>query len=235
MSLKHLKYLFIGSVMPFASSCDEGKIYDDAPALPEQSGLTLHFTGKVEGIDQWAPGYSVVLAGFGDDAFAIITKQVESTDGEASITMTNISSEVKTVELCVINNLRRRITSYASIDVSGTSGQDIDFNVGTVNAGMFHTIQNVIFDASCVQCHGGSTHAAAGLYLTPGESYDHLVNVPSTVLDGMYRVAPYNAPESTLWQAVGTGVSSDWSFNHSELLNSSSADLIRSWINNGAK
>lgn len=230
-----MKYLIMVCILLGMSSCDEGKIYDDAPALPEQSGMTVHFSGTVEGVDMWAPGYSVVLAGFGDDAFAVITKQIADYDGATSITMTNLPPEVKTVELCVINNLRRRIASYASIDVSESAGKEIEFNAGTVNADMYHTIQKVVFDASCIRCHGGSSHAAAGLYLSAGESYRNLVDVPSTVMDGLRRVTPYNAAESSIWQAVGTGVSSEWSFNHSELLNSSSADLIKNWINNGAK
>lgn len=235
MLKKSLKYLTVGFICLPAVSCDEGKIYDEVTNVPDQSGLTVHFTGTVEGLDQWYSGYSVVVAGFNEDAFAVISKQVVGDGGEISLTISNIPSEVRTMELCVINNLRRRIATYASIDVATTADREIEFNVGTVDAGMYHTIQEVVFDASCVQCHGGSSHAAAGLYLTGSESYDNLVDKPSAVIAGMDRVKPYDAEGSVLWRAVATDVSGDWSFNHSELLNSSSSDLIRSWIDNGAK
>lgn len=62
-----------------------------------------------------------------------------------------------------------------------------------------------------------------------------LVDVPSTVIDGADRVIPDDASASTLWQAVATGISSGWSFNHSELLKSNEIDFIENWINSGAK
>ena len=42
---------------------------------------------------------------------------------------------------------------------------------------------------TCAHCHGGSSSAAANLYLTEGKSYEALVNRPSKKVDGMLLVS----------------------------------------------
>lgn len=91
-------------------------------------------------------------------------------------------------------------------------------------------VQRQIFDAHCVQCHGGSTHAAAGLYLTAGLSREALVNRPSTVIEGATLLLPGNHDGSLVYRAVATNVSTDWAYNHSALLSDTKKYLLSTWI-----
>lgn len=62
--------------------------------------------------------------------------------------------------------------------------------VGTIDVSMYHTIQQQVFDKTCTACHGGSAKPAAELNLLTGESYEDLVNQPSTIVNDVLRVKP---------------------------------------------
>lgn len=95
---------------------------------------------------------------------------------------------------------------------------------------LMDAVQRQVFDLRCTQCHGGSSHAAAGLYLTPGRSRESLVGKPSTVVSGAVRVVPGNHAGSLLYQAVAGDVSTSWSYNHSTLLTDTEKYLLSTWI-----
>ena len=89
---------------------------------------------------------------------------------------------------------------------------------------------------TCAHCHGGSSSAAANLYLTEGKSYEALVNRPSKKVDGMLLVKPGSAQESVLHTLLNTTISSTWGYDHSkEIVSSPILTLIDDWINNGAQ
>lgn len=98
------------------------------------------------------------------------------------------------------------------------------------NLTLMDAVQRQIFDARCTQCHGGSSHAAAGLYLTAGNSLGQLKGQPSTVVDGAVRLIPGDHAGSLLYRAVATDVSTSWSYNHSGLLTDSEKYLLSTWI-----
>ena len=109
-------------------------------------------------------------------------------------------------------------------------------DVGTVNVGMYHGIQEKVFNTTCAHCHGGGSSAAANLYLTEGKSYKALVNRPSKKVDGMLLVKPGSAQESVLHTLLNTTISSTWGYDHSkEIVSSPILTLIDDWINNGAQ
>ena len=172
-----------------------------------------------------------------DREYAIISKTVvPDSDGEASVTLSGVSMEATTVELCMINKLRKRIVSYYTVDCSG-EGDVIDMQVGDVNVDMFDAVQNEVFDNHCIMCHGGSTSAAAGLYLTEGRSYDALVNVPSSRRPGSVLVEPGSSEDSFL-HAVLMGDAPEDRHGHEDILSVSYMHLIMlldEWIDNGAK
>jgi hypothetical protein len=217
------------------SSCDEGKIYDEVSATPEE-GLTLMFSGAVTGTESWPEGYTVSVAGFGDTEYALISKPVVSAadGGVVEVTLSGISDEVKTVELCVLNRLRRKMVTFASTAAVAGSDGVVNLTTGAVDATMYGVIQKYVFDASCVQCHGGSSYSAAGLNLTDGKSHAMLVGVASKKVPSLKRVSAGDGANSVLWQVVGTDLTSDWAYHHNEILTSPTADMIKSWIDSGA-
>lgn len=95
---------------------------------------------------------------------------------------------------------------------------------------MMDAVQRRVFDARCIQCHGGSNHAAAGLRLTAGESRDRLVGQPSALVSGALLVDPGNHEASVLYRVVASDVSTSWSFNHSTLLGEAEKYLLSTWI-----
>ena len=234
------KYILFGGyllLLAYITSCDDGRIYEKTETLSEE-GRTLKMSGKINGISKWPDGYSVVVAGFSDESeYAVVTKTIPAVeDDEIQVTMTGVSDKVTTIELCVINKLRKRVISFQSMDDLTAVDDTILMDVGTVNVGMYHGIQEKVFNTTCAHCHGGSSSAAANLYLTEGKSYEALVNRPSKKVDGMLLVKPGSAQESVLHTLLNTTISSTWGYDHSkEIVSSPILTLIDDWINNGAQ
>lgn len=233
--MKVLNTFFIPVLLISAASCDDGKIYEDVPDAPT-SGMTVKVSGSISGIDSWTGDYSICVAGFGGSDFALISKPLTDidSDGNISVEMSGVTQEVTSIEICVLNRLRKRVVSFSSITPDPDEDGIIHFTIPATDAGMYTTLQG-FFNASCVQCHGGSNHAAAGLNLTAAESYLQLVGIPSVKSPDMERITPGNASESILWQTVAGDISSSWAYNHRDLLSSSGADVMKSWIDGGAK
>lgn len=214
------------------AACDDGRLYEKPTILPEE-GRVVKLTGNLSGIGEWSNGYNVVVAGFTDDSeYAIISKSVQTgTNGKAEVVLSGIKENVQRVELCVINRLRKRILTLRTADLNMTD--TIRLEVGTMNVGMYTAIQEQLFNTTCTSCHGASTFAGAGLYLTEGKSYDALVGVPSRLVSDKLLVEPGNADASVLYQTVATRVSTTWRQDHSNMvMNATMRDVVKDWINN---
>ena len=177
------------------------------------------------------------MAGFSDESeYAVVTKTipVPATEGEEiKVTMTGISDEVSTVELCAIDKLRRRIISFQSMDDLTTDDDTLRMNTGIVNVSMYSAIQQNVFNKGCIGCHGIATSAAAGLTLLEGNSYQNLVGHSSTVATGLLRVKAGSAEESVLHQILHT---TGWKTDHSNMITEPhTLTLIDDWIDNGAQ
>lgn len=216
-----------------ATSCDDGKIYDETlPGSGDAIISTVKFTGDVQGLDSWSGGYTVVVAGFSDTDYAEVSCQVTGSELELG----GITDDITGIELCAINRLRKRVATFASAEpVKGSDGY-IHFDVGQIDATMYTAVQAAVFNAACVQCHGGSNHSAASLNLTAPDSYSALVNVASVKSPDMMRVTPGDASASVLWRAIATDMSDEWAYRHQTIIsNTTSADLVKNWIDSGAK
>ena len=236
--IRKLHYIFIlTSLLVSAGACDEGRIYNVDKVMTEDGG-SARFSGEVTGSGTWSEGYTLALAGFGEGSdYAVISKNIGTSvaDGKCDITLSGIPADVTTIELCAIDRLRRRVATFLSVPYnphSGTlqmSGEDIDISMAAA-------IQNEIFNTTCVQCHGGTGHAAAGLDLLAGNSFRNLVSVPSRKIPDMERVKPGNSGESELFLILDSDISAGWNYDHSvEVVHGEKLDLIRNWIDNGAK
>ena len=216
--------------------CDEGRLYGDDVVIANEGG-SARVTTVISGMDTWTDSYTLAVAGFEDgNEFALISKNIEAsvTDGKCDVVLTGIPPEVATVELCAIDRLRRRVATFASTVYNG--GTDtVRIDVPSVNLSMARAIQQEIFNTTCIQCHGGSNHVAAGLNLTDGVSFGQMIAVPSVKLPDMNRVKPGESGESVLYLILGGNVSSSWSYDHSvEVVRQEKLDLIRNWIDGGA-
>ena len=115
---KYILFFFLPVLLIGLHACDEGRIYENA-VVATGEGRTVKMTGRISGVDKWSGDYSVVVAGFDDESdYAIVSKVVpasESDNDEIQLTMSGITDEVTTVELCVINKLRKRIVSLVAM------------------------------------------------------------------------------------------------------------------------
>ena len=135
--------------------------------------------------------------------------------------------------------MRKHILSFYTIDESQlTTSNEIEVDAGTLNVGMYNTIQERVFNTTCVNCHGAATSAAAGLYLTADKSHAAIVGNPSKKLPGWNIVEPGDAAKSALYEALSTDVSiqDEWHYNHTaEVVDEGILSMIRQWITHGAK
>lgn len=92
-----------------------------------------------------------------------------------------------------------------------------------------------IFNNSC-SCHLGAG-APLGLDLSPGKSYNNLVNVPSRELTSLDRIEPANPDTSYLvWKIEGDPrILGERMPLGGPYLNSQTIQLIRKWILQGAQ
>lgn len=233
--ISFLLMLLIGGCLLY--SCDDGSI-PEVDITPQDNGYVAKLTGHITGIKRWSNQYTVVLAGFADDSdYATVQKNLPSNDGDISVTLANIPTDTKRVELCVTNSLRKHVVTLASINIAEAAGDTIRLNVGQLDASQFAAIQQHVFSTTCANCHGASTFAAAGLYLTEGKSYEYLINSESSKESGMMRVQPGDAEHSILYKALTTDISTEgkWRYDHtSEVVNENMLTLIGNWINAGA-
>ena len=96
-------------------------------------------------------------------------------------------------------------------------------------------VSDVFVSCASSGCHGG-IESARGLNL---ESYTDLMNGSSSrpLSNGSYSgevIIPFNSGKSLLYQIV-TGNTSELNPNHSNLLSDAEKNVLKNWINNGAK
>ena len=116
------------------SSCDDGRIAEEDFNL-EEEGRVAKVEVKLEGQKTWPSGYSISIAGFSDNSpYAEITKSIRTDEnGQADVTLSGIPDNVKTLEVCVVNSVRRRVISFFTIDAPNTN-DTIRIDAGTAEA-----------------------------------------------------------------------------------------------------
>ena len=239
---KYFLFSIFFSTFVACYSCDDGRIYEKEVTLP-QEGLTLKLTGHLTGVDTWPEKYTLCVAGFTDESdYAVLSKVIASdhaAGGEVEVVLSGIKEEVTQLELCVTNRLRKRIVTFAQMEVAARqqNSDTLTLDVGSVDVGMYRTLQEEVFNASCIACHGANGRAARDLFLTEGQSYKALVGQASKVHEAMLLVAPGEASESLLPQVLSEEGLVQHS--HTDLLDakkkSTLLTLINDWIDAGAK
>ena len=90
------------SLVMACSSCDEGRIYEEETIVMEE-GRVVKMTADITGIDKWAQGYSIVIAGFNETSeYAVTSANIPAPSvdgGTVRVIMSGISDEVKTLEI----------------------------------------------------------------------------------------------------------------------------------------
>lgn len=224
--------------LPVTFSCDDGRIYDEASF--QEEGAAVQLTAQLTGTGNWPEGYSIAIAGFSPtDNYAIISKvigDVES-DGTLNVQLTGIPSNVETIEICALNRLRQRVTSFSSHPLEARR-DTTRINAGELDVSVVNAIQTTLLNTSCIACHGATGGKAAGLDLTATHFYDAVVNQPSKKVSSLSIVEPYNPTQSVLHLILHTDISDTWRQNHADMINrdrtANILSLVEAWIANGA-
>ena len=233
-----LFFLAIFTLTAFCS-CDDGRIYEKEVNI-QRGGRAMKLTGRFSGISNWTDDYSVVVAGFNDKSeYAVITKSlpVNVANGtDIVMTLGGISDDVKSLKLCVISRLRECIVEFKTMEDEELAAitDTILMDVGTLDVGMFSSIQSQVFDKRCVACHGQTGSASGNLFLTEGKSYHALVNQPAHKNSDILLVKPGSAEESFIHLVLNRA--GDTSMNHTDMLSEDEQPLLKlidNWINEG--
>lgn len=236
-----LSLLYALCVYTSIVACDDGHV-DDPVFENNADGYNVQITGTFKGVSTWTGNYSVVAAAFdGESDYSLIQKVLPST-GEAleMVRLSNIPAQSKTVEIAVVNSLRKRIATLYSYELPESYSDTIRIDAGEINAGMFEAINRFVFQGSgtnCSMCHGRN-NGAANLNLTLDNAYASLVNVQASKDRTKMRVLPGDAANSFFYKVITEG-DDNVSYSHQGLFSeeeySAFLDIIALWINNGAK
>ena len=244
IKFKYLSLILLSSLTLSFLSCDDGRIYEEEIIPEAEEGKVMKFTGNISGIDSWARGYSLVLAGFdANKDFAVITQQLPSPDenGNVEVVMSNIQKDVVTLHLCVVNRQRGLVKSYVEMKCDQDTQDTIRMEGIKQNVNMFDAVQSQIFndeEYGCIRCHGKTGTFAGGVNLLEGQSYNCLISKKSNIAaNDTMVISSGNAEASTLYLILGTKYGKKLKYDHSNILINSYTDiaLVRDWIDSGAK
>jgi len=231
------------SVALLTASCDDGHVDDEIHVYDTETYNVL-LTGNFSKVNTWSGDYSLAVCGFSETSeYATIAKSMSNADGLTTIKLTNIPAETKTIEIAVINSLRKRVATLYQYEVSEDDeiNDTIEVNVGDMNVGMFALINNNLFQGSktsCSKCHSphGTSAAAAGLDLSADKAYQNLVGIASTKSPANLRVKAGDAENSFLYKVLSTG-DNNVHYSHLQLMTDEQTllDVLKQWIDGGAK
>lgn len=239
MECRHYGTIFVLNVMKkwflilalALTGCDEGRIYDDF-VIEGNAGATAAVKVRdARGYDRWFSGYSLAVAGFSAGSeYALISKNIELDGaGNCEVVLSGIPSDVQSVELCVVDRLRRRVAVFNSVDIKGEKMTNILSENDDLSPES--AIQREIFNTTCINCHGGANFAAASLNLTEGRAFQELIGVQSVKNPQEMRVKPGSPEESVLYKILSGTESAGWNYDHSvEITSPEKLDLIKNWI-----
>lgn len=237
MKRKFIPFLLVLPLLAVITvSCDDGKIYNEGNGSVKREGSTVKLTAHISENSTWPSGYSLVFAGFApNDEYAQTAKGLGiDKDGSVDMVLSGISNEVNQLEICIINKLRKRIVTFYKMDFT-EQADTIMMDAGIIDASIFNSIQNSIFNTYCTNCHGAGNNAAGGLYLTEGKSYAALINVKAvTSEEEKMLVKPDDVENSYMLDVLTEGASPHF---HNDLLSAQmdKLSLLESWIEEGAR
>lgn len=233
---KYLSSLIIAILSVFAAiSCDDGRIYpkEDEDVTGGKGTMQVSFVGE----GAWPQEYLLVFAAFGEDSRMPVVSKIISKPGNSgdvvTVTLNGLDEKTKSLDIAVVNKGRELLYSLYSYPVDDAS-LEMTLPVSEINLAAYNRIQEQVFDAYCIRCHGAGEHAAANLNLTSSYSYKALVNQPSTISEsGELLVEPDHSARSFLVDILKEDIIQ---YNHTDVLPEAELiDLIETWINNGSK
>lgn len=211
-------------------SCDSGDIYPKKDIdLGKQVEISLHFE-NTEAFPE-SEYYQVVFAAFQNEGqYPLSYKNISSVSDE-SLVLSNIPEEADFVSVSLLDKGRKLIYHFFTNSLTDTDDEmTIKIPLQTISLADYARVQEQIFNAKCIACHGGSNFTAAKLNLTEDKSYDDLVGVPAQRAN-QDRVTAGNPSKSFIMDVL---LDRDiLSTDHTEIVKEDDVNLLRSWISGG--
>ncbi|MBO4730105.1 MAG: hypothetical protein J5593_01375 [Bacteroidaceae bacterium] len=217
-------------------ACDDGHI-DEPSYTTTTDAYTIQIKGTFQHINTWSSPYTVAAACFDDESpYSLTLTPLADT---SQITLTNVPTTAKTVEIAVVNTLRKRIATIYTYQISEPQPfkDTIKIDVGNLDVGIYNAINQFVFQGnSCSQCHSAQSPAAS-LDLTAANAYQNLVGAQATKDKNGTRVVAGDATNSYLYKVITEG-DANVGYSHPALFTNETyspfINIIRNWINNGA-
>lgn len=182
----------------------------------------------------WPSRYKIMFGAFGKDTLNPQVYAEVSNPGENilfPVVLNDVTESAALVKLYIANTAKQPVFTLSRKEIT-VSSATVELPNETIDLLSYPRVQSQVF-SSCVACHGGSSGLpAAGLNLTPADSYSNIVNKASTH-SSKNRIKPGSVAESFL---VDVLKNQQTGFVHSASNTIAEEDvlLIEKWIEAGA-
>lgn len=216
-------------------SCDSGDIYPEEES--SDSGVVCQAKLSFSSIASWPTVYNVVLAAYGENGeYAIVSKGISKpiVNDTFTTSLPSISKACDYVAISLLNKGKREVYRFSSHRITDRERDEslINFEALGINMLAYERVQAQVF-SNCANCHGASSSAAAGLFLTPERSYSAIVNVQSKK-EPSKKIVESGLPTESFILDVLEG-RAELHYNHANVSFNSEAEdlnLLKDWIRN---
>ncbi|MBR2260906.1 MAG: hypothetical protein IJ916_04305 [Paludibacteraceae bacterium] len=216
------------------TSCDSGDIYENFNS--EAEGLSCTATVSFINTSTWPVDYQIVLAAFNQNDYPLITKGISkpAVGDTIQLSLNGIPENCTEISIALLNKSKRLVNQFFTHVITNEEREKnlIQLTATDLNLLDYSRIQHQFF-SNCINCHGASEKAAAGLFLTDGKSYDAIVNKTSSK-DSTAKIVLPGFPEKSFIIRVLEGKAENLHYDHTNVsFNSETEDieLLKAWIN----
>ncbi len=216
------------------TSCDSGDIYENFNS--EAEGLSCTATVSFINTSTWPVDYQIVIAAFNQNDYPLITKGISkpAVGDTLQLSLNGIPENCSEISIALLNKSKRLVNHFFTHVITDEERAKnlIQLTATEINLLDYNRIQQQFF-SNCINCHGASEKAAAGLFLTEGKSYDAIVNKTSSK-DTTAKIVLPGFPEKSFIIHVLEGKAENLHYNHTNVsFNSETEDieLLKAWIN----
>ncbi len=233
-----ISVFFFFTVCLLLSSCDSGDIY---PKEEKPTGISVNANFRFQHVGAFPiTDYEIYMGAFDDESSVPLTSKIIAKPKEnanVNITLDNIPNNTAFIRLCLAQSDKKIIHVFYETPAILTSTNKITIQEQQINLLEYNRIQQQVFK-QCIACHGGSSKAAANLYLIPDSSYGNLVDRHATK-SAKKRVEAFSVEGSFLVDVLTKSKDEvGLSYPHSTGLSSLKKEdvtLVEEWIKDGAK
>lgn len=219
------------------TACDSGDIYPKEEEY-EKIYVSISASFAFKNIDAFPDSYNILFVTYEskDDLVPLSYKEIAqpSADGIVNVSFPNLPEGTKGIGVWLTDKTsNKKMFSFYENNFEETPKEDIVLPAQDINLITFGRLQRQVFN-QCIACHGGGASAAAGLYLTEGKTYEHIVNVQAKHNSAKMRIKPGSILNSYLIDVLKGEALAPMHGSLSSLKDDD-VSLVEEWVENGAE